>query len=435
MTDKRSINGQIFSLSWPAIITNITTPLMGLIDVAIVGHLGDASYIAAIALGSTLFNMLYWVLNFLRMGTSGLTAQAYGSGDGAEMMLTLKRSLAIAGVLSALVLGLAPLLGDTGLAILGAVADTRGAAHDYFMIAVLGAPAVLGGYALSGWFIGMQTSRPILIVALVTNLANIALSFTFVYGFDLSIAGVAMGTAISQWIGLAVSTWIARRLARTVNHRGGGRIFARAPIKKFFAVNRDIFLRTLCLVTVTTWFTHVGAVEGTSILAANTLLNQLFMIFSFFTDGFAFAGEAMAGRFAGARDMASLKTTVRMLFCWSGAIAVVFTVVYGLFGGAIIGLLTDSEETLAVARDYLMWAAAIPLCGFGAFTWDGIFIGLTRTRQMLISMAMAMVVFFIFLQVPIPDNHCLWAAFLAYLLARSVAQTILWRRVKNDFAE
>ena len=425
-----SLNHQILAIAWPAIVTNITTPLMGLIDVAITGHLGSSVFLAAIALGGTLFNMVYWLLNFLRMGTSGITARAAGAGDDRQALLTLARALAIAGAMSLVILAASPLIGSLGLDLLDSDNATRHEAYRYFMVAVWGAPAVLGNYALAGWFIGMQDSRPVMYSALTTNIANIILSLLLVYVCRLGIIGVAAGTATAQWCGLAVAVGMARKKISRLNARlTTDGIMERSRLREFFGINRDIMLRTLCIIAVTTWFTRAGASQGSLVLAANALLMQFFMLFSFFIDGFAYAAEAISGSAVGSGDKPRLHRAIRALFLWSGALALVFSALYFCVGESILGILTDDAATIDTAREYMAWIVVVPLAGFAAFTWDGICIGMASTRLMLVSMAISAALFFAayHLLTPALGNHALWLAFILYLSARGILQSILVR--------
>lgn len=429
---------RIIALAWPSIATNVTTPLMAMVDLAIVGHLGGMTSIGAVAMGGAMFNMLYWLTGFLRMGTSGFTAQAHGSGDKVAMSGTLARALAVALALSLPMIALSGLIADGMQAFMAPEGgDTVELARRYFDTAIWGAPAVLATYSLSGWFTGMQNTRPVLLMAVVQNVLNVILSLALVYVLGMDIEGVAMGTAVSQWIGALTGLAVSARLRHRNALPALGKAIRRAGVSlgRFFRVNIDIFLRTLCLVCVTLWFTRQGARTGADILAANTLLMQLFMLFSFFTDGFAFAGEALAGHFYGAGDDNSLRRCVRVLFLWGIALSTAFSLLYITGGNAILGLLTDDLTVLATATEYLPWAAAVPICGFAAFIWDGIFIGMTLTRQMLASMAVAMPVFFaidIWSAAPSAGSHAfdvndtLWLAFNAYLLCRGIVQTILF---------
>ncbi|MGM9861671.1 MAG: MATE family efflux transporter [Muribaculaceae bacterium] len=428
-----SINRDILALAWPAIVSNITTPLLGLVDVAIVGHVG-ASELAAIAVGGTLVNTLYWIFNFLRMGTGGLTAQAYGAQSSRSQRTVLAQSLMIAiGVGLALIL-CRRYIADVGLWLIDADAATAVPARCYFEIVLAGAPAMLASYALSGWFLGMQDSRTPMWMAVITNVSNIALSLTFVFGLNMKIEGVALGTLASQYIGVGICCVALSRkygISPVTAIRGADSLTA--GLSRFLRVNADIFMRTLCLVAVTLWFTHTGAGQGTVVLGANALLLQLFMLFSFFIDGFAFSAEALGGRHYGAGDMAALRATVRALAGWGAALALAFAAVYISVGNHILAMLTSQAAVRDMAEQYLAWAALVPVAGVAAFIFDGIFVGLTLTRAMLGSMAAAMVVFFAVLALAsmADANDTLWLAFNLYLFVRGAVQLMVYRRVMS----
>lgn len=416
----------ILRIALPAIITNITTPLLGLADIAITGRLGSASYIAALAVGTSLFNMVYWLLNFLRAGTSGLTAQAVGAGELTRRDDLLFRGMAIGAALGILAIVISPILATVFIPFMEADAVTSDIAEHYFLIVIWGAPAYLATYAISGWLLGNQNSVATLKMAVFTNLANITLSLCFVWIFKMKIEGVALGTAVSQWggciYGLRLTFKKYRPKFKTVKET-----FSRRELGRFFSLNFDIFLRTLCLVGVSLWFTRTGAKAGADILAANALLMQMFLLFSFFMDGFAYAGEALAGKELGAGNRVNLKFLEKDLMKWGLALSTVGLIVYFLGGELILGFLTDEEHVKNVAKDYLPWAVTIPLCGFMAFIYDGIFIGMSLTRKMLVSMLAAIIVFFAtyFILYPSLGNHALWLAFSLYLLTRGFAQTLL----------
>lgn len=422
------MNREILRLALPAIISNITTPLLGLVDTAITGHLGAAVYLAAIAVGSTMFSMIYWLMAFLRMGSSGMTAQAYGANDMPTCQEILRRGMAIALISSVLMIASSPWLSGLLLYLMDADPSTTLLARRYFLIVIWGAPAVLGTYAMSGWFLGMQDSRAPMWMAIVTNIVNIATSLVLVYGFEMKIEGVAIGTLVAQWIGFGVGIYFYMSYRKRLMISGMSK--TSVSMRRFFKVNSDIFLRTLCLVAVTVWFTRTGAQFGTSILAANALLMQLFILFSYFMDGFAFAGEALAGKYYGAKDPVRLLIAIKGIFHWGIGVAVLFTCIYILGGDWIVNLLTDDFGVRIAATTYLPWAIAVPAAGVVAFVWDGIFIGLTWTRQMLWTMIAAMIIFFIlyFILTPSVHNHGLWIAFVSYLLMRGIVQSIIYKK-------
>jgi len=426
------MNKRILGLAVPSIISNITVPLLGLVDVSIVGHLGSATYIGAIAVGGMLFSMIYWIFGFLRMGTSGLTAQAYGRRDLAEVILSFVRSIGIAFGLGLLLILLQYPILKVAFTLIDTTPAIKELASLYFRICIWGAPAVLGLYSFAGWFVGMQNSRFPMYIAITQNVVNIAASLFFVFVWNRGVAGVAMGTLVAQYAGLLMASllWYGyyRRLWPKLNWK---MLTDYEAMRSFFILNRDIFFRTLCLVAVTTYFTSRGAEQGDVILAVNTLLMQLFTLYSYIMDGFAYAGEALTGRYVGAHNRADLERMIRALFAWGIGLALTFTLLYGIGGSSFLGLLTNEREVLNASSDYFYWVLAIPLAGMAAFLWDGIYIGATASRQMLYSMLVASASFFLLqglLQQQM-GNHALWMAFIVYLFLRGLVQTGLARKI------
>ena len=422
---------QILKIALPAIVTNITVPLLGLVDTAIVGHMGSAAYIGAIAVGSMIFNLVYWLFGFLRMGTSGMTAQARGRRDLTEAAGILLRSMKVAGIVAlALVLLQWPLY-HLMLLLMAPTDDVRSLVDVYFYIVVWGAPAMLGLCSLSGWFIGMQNTRIPMFVSILQNVVNIVASLLLVYVFGLKVEGVALGTVIAQYAGFIVAVaflWkYYRKLFRSWNVVDRVHTF-----RAFLSVNRDIFLRTLCLVAVNLYFTSAGARQGAEILAVNTLLMQLYLLFSYILDGFAYAGEALGGRYWGAKDRYAYNDVVRRLFGWGALMTVVFTCIYVIGGMPFLRLLTNEPSVVEASKAYVWWAYLVPAAGVAAFVWDGIFIGTTQTRGMLLSSAIAALVFFVTATITIKTmgNHGLWLSMILYLATRGLVQTCLteWSR-------
>ena len=426
------MNRRILHLAIPSIVSNITVPLLGLVDVTIMGHLGATAYIGAIAVGGLLFNILYWNFGFLRMGTSGLTSQAYGRKDKEAEIRVLVQAVSV-GLFSALaMLILQYPIERLAFRLLDTSAEVEQYAVTYFRICIWGAPAVLAQYGFTGWFIGMQNSRYPMYIAIVMNVINIVCSSCFVFLFKMKVEGVALGTVVAQYSGvmMALGLWYYnyKELRGRITFKGSLQLIA---MRRFFAVNRDIFLRTLCLIGVTTFFTSTGARQGDVILAVNTLLMQLFTLFSYIMDGFAYAGEALSGRYVGACNLVQLKRAVKALFCWGVVLSLVFTLLYGIGGENFLGLLTNDTVVIETAGRYFYWVLAIPLAGFAAFLWDGILIGATATRFMLWAMFVASGSFFVIYYCfsGATNNHTLWLAFLVYLALRGIMQTIWSRRV------
>ena len=434
--DKR--NKQILKIALPSIVSNITVPLLGLVDVAIVGHLGAAAYIGAIAVGGMTFNVIYWIFGFLRMGTSGMTSQALGRRDLAETTRLLVRSVGIAFAVAAALIALQEPLRLASLSIMRPTAEVGALASTYFKILIYGAPAMLGLFSLSGWFIGMQNSRAPMAVAIVQNVVNIAASTLLVFGFGMKVEGVAFGTLTAQYAGFLMAlAMCAKGYGRLRRHFTWQGVWRREAMRHFFNVNRDIFFRTLCMVSVMLFFTSAGSWQGEVVLAVNTLLMQFYLLFSYVMDGFAYAGEALSGKYYGARNNAALRSTVGHLFLWGLLMAAGFTLVYGLGGDTFLSLLTDEPSVVAASHTYYYWALAIPLAGMAAFVWDGVFIGCTMTRGMLVSMFLAAVTFFTLYYVLRGSlaNHGLWAAFIAYMAVRGLAQTFIFRKARLTAAE
>lgn len=422
------MNKQILHIALPSIISNITVPLLALVDTTIVGHLGSASYIAAIALGGMIFNMIYWLFNFLRMGTGGLTAQAYGANQHQATSYILLRSLTIAGGIALTLLLLQRPIFQVTFHFVTATAEVRSLASIYFNILIWGAPAMLALYSFTGWFLGMQNARIPMCIAITQNVVNIAVSTLLVFGCHLKIEGVALGTLISQYTALLLAVIFCLTKFDVKQHFELKAILDINTLKRFFQINRDIFLRTLCLIAVTTYFTSAGSTQGELTLAANTLLMQFFIIFSYFMDGFAYAGEALGGRYFGAHDRLNFQRVTHCLFAWGGALSVLFFFIYFLSGTSLLHLLTDDSQVINRAQQYLPIIYFIPLISFAAFLFDGLYIGTTATRYMLISMFCASAAFFVLINVCTLSNTLLWLAFLVYLGGRGLMQAFLFKK-------
>ncbi|MDD6672060.1 MAG: MATE family efflux transporter [Prevotella sp.] len=431
---------EILSLAIPSIVTNITVPLLGLVDVAIVGHMGDASYIGAIAVGTMMMNVICWLFGFLRMGTSGMTSQAYGRGDSKEAATILFQAIALGAAIGILFVLFQPLLLRLFLFFMRPSDEIRAFASVYFHVCVFGLPAALVMYGLTGWFIGMQDTRTPMTVSIFQNIVNIMTSLLLVYVFGMKVEGVALGTLTAQYSGLLLALYILRRkyashyqllFSQFTLKPGDYSSFSyKHTLNRFFRVNRDIFLRTLFLVAVNAAFTSVGSRQGDVILAVNTLLFQFFTLYSYIMDGFAYAGEAICGKYYGAGNAPSFHACIRRLFAWGVIMTVVYTAAYYFGANDILHVLSNEQTVIEASEPYLLWVALIPVAGMGAFIWDGVFIGITDSRGMLLSCFVAAIVFAIMLSLffTTMGNHALWLALLSYLLARGVMQTILfWR--------
>ena len=438
---------QILQIALPSIVSNITVPLLGMIDVAIVGHMGSPVYIGAVAVGSMIFNLVYWLFGFLRMGSSGLTAQALGRRDLPEVTRLLVRSTALALGIALLLIVLQMPLKWLMFWLIGPTADVLPYATTYFYIVIWGAPASLALFSLMGWYIGMQNTRIPMFISIMQNIVNILASLMLVYGFGMKIEGVAWGTVIAQYAGLLVALGLlARYYRRLFRYEGNHNFSFLIPNFSFFKINRDIFFRTLCLVAVNLFFTSAGARQGAVILSVNTVLMQLYLFFSYFMDGFAYAGEALGGKAYGAHNRIAFRETLHRLWMWMVIVTLAYTLLYIIGGRWIVGLLTDEAHVIETSGDYVFWAWLIPAAGCVAFIWDGIFIGITATRGMLVSSFLSALIFFAICHIsfliphsstseaakPITTfhaNHFLWLAQIVYLAMRGLIQTI-WYRLK-----
>lgn len=427
------MNRQILRLAIPNIITNITVPLLGMVDTAIVGHIETQEgmdFIGAVAIGTMIFNLIYWNFGFLRMGTSGFTAQAYGANDKKEQTNILLRACFIALISSLVLILLQKPIGMVALMCIDDKNSLGSLAMQYFYIRIWAAPATLGMYAIKGWFIGMQDSKTPMWISILINILNIVFSLIFAIGMQMHIKGVAAGTLIAQWGGLLTTLFLWHKkyghLSKFADRKG---VLNKKKLSAFFKANADIFLRTLCLISVTTYFTIASSSMPYPLLAVNTLLMQLFTLFSYFMDGFAYASESLCGRFKGAGDGKSLAKCVRYILLWGVVLGIFFTLLYALFGNNILSLLTNQQNILEASRDYIIWTLFIPLCGCVAFLYDGILIGMTETRLMRNAIFVATALFFglYFGLRKSMGNNALWIAFLAYLLIRSSLMMYLSR--------
>ena len=421
---------RIFRLALPNIISNITVPLLGMVDMAIAGHLGSAIYIGAIALAGNIFNMVYLNFGFLRMSSSGFTAQAYGARNFSEAMNVLIRALVVAIGFGLLIFILQKPIEKIAVSFIQSGTETIANVQYYFRIAIWSAPAVLSVFAFNGWFIGMQNAQTPMVIAIINNVLNIVLSFTFVYGFDMGIKGIALGTMLSQIItfGITIGFWYRYygRLTKYINLKT---VLDPIALKSFFKVNGDTFIRTFMITLVTTFFTFASSSMGDTILAVNALLMQFFMLFSYFMDGFAYAGEALTGRFIGSKNKLLLRYMIQRLFFWGLMVSLVSAVIYLLFPSQILQILTDNHVVIDATKSFTFWIILIPITGFAAFLWDGIFIGATASKEMRNAMILSAITFFVcyYFTKSFLGNNALWLSFILYLFVRGLIMS-LWAK-------
>lgn len=427
------MNKKILHLAVPNIISNVTIPLLGLVDMALMGHLNSEVYIGAVSLGSVIFNFIYWGFSFLRMGTSGFTAQSYGENDRAESINILLRALLISSFISILIIILQVPIEWISFKAINGSDEVEALATEYFKIRIWAAPATLGLYALNGWFLGMQNSRYVMITSILANVFNLIFSFIFVYFLNYNSAGVAMGTVIAQYMGIVTGLFLLRKkyshLFKLASKKA---IMQVSVLKNFFRVNSDIFIRTFCVIFVFTFFTSKSASIDDHILAVNSILIQFLLLFSFFIDGFAFAGEALAGNYMGQKRKDLFRELTRRLFIWGGTLALVFSFLFLIGNRFIISLLTNQDDLYETAKHFIPWVVLTPIISFSSYIWDGIFIGVTASREMRNSMLAATLLLFapsfFFLQNQL-GNHALWLAMMAFMFGRGLFQTILYPKV------
>ncbi len=439
---KSSIDKDIIRLATPNIISNISIPLLGMIDLAIVGHLETDIYIGAIAIGTMIFNFIYWSFGFLRMGTSGLSAQAYGQKKHINQQKIIVQGLFLSLVISiSLIILQWPIAKLTFFLIEGTVGVEK-LALEYFYIRIWAAPATLGLYVFYGWFLGMQNAKIPMIIAISGNIINTIANLIFVYGFDMNSNGVAYGTVIAQYSSLIMAIYFMYKnfnshLKFSISIKN---FIQKSEIANFIKLNKDIFIRTLCLIAVFTFFTSSSAAQTNEILAINTLLLQFFMFFSFFEDGFAYAAEALVGKLIGQNARKDLTVLIKKLFKWGFIVSLVFSFIYLFFSNFFLGLLTNKTHLIEASQEYLIYIALIPIFSFASFIWDGIFIGATASKEMRNTMIIATLavffpLYFIFFKILNLENHSIWLALLLFLLARGIGQTILANsmlRIKNN---
>ena len=448
----KSINKDILKLAIPSILANITVPLVGMVDIAVAGHLdaGAAMMIGGIAIGSMLFDLLYWNFGFLRVGTGGLTAQAYGRGDRRECARIFARAAGIALACAMLLIAVQWIFVKAAFLVVDCTPQVQALASKYFFIRIWAAPATLSLMAFKGWFIGMQDSVSPMAVDLVVNGMNVLMSIVLALGINIGgwhydgmgFSGIAAGTVCAQYSGLLTAAGImlfkyARTTFSKLEAGDLGSVFKGGETRRFFVMNADLFVRSLCFIAIYIGFTVISARYGDVLLAVSSIMMKLLMIFSYFTDGFAYAGEALTGRYVGAQDKPMLRQTVRWTFVWSMGIAVIFMGIYHFAGVPMLKMMTSDMTVVDAARGYLPWLLLMPITGCAAFTWDGIYIGATASKAIRNSMLWAVAGFAGVWAVGQAFHglsseaymHILMGAYFAHLLARTVYLSLRYRPV------
>ncbi len=428
-------HARVWALAGPIMLSNLSTPLLGAVDTAVVGHLPDPAYIGGVAVGAVIFNFLYWGFGFLRMGTTGFTAQAFGAGDAAELRAALARPLLLAGVLGALLILLQAPIGWLAFALFDASDQVENLAQSYYAIRIWSAPAALANYAMIGWLLGSRRAGAVLLIQVVLNGINIVLDLVFVVGLGWGVEGVALASLLAELgavvLGLAV---VARALAGVEGTWDWPRILARERIVVLLRANLDILVRTLCLVVAFAYFTARSATMGDVLLAGNAILLQLQGFTAYGLDGFAHAVEVLAGNALGARSRPAFREAVRVSTLWALGTAGAMTGLYLVLGAPIIALFTDIEAVRRVAEVYLPWVIVAPLVSVWSFQLDGIFIGTTRTRDMRNAMVLSLAIYLgaCWILVPALANHGLWLAYTILMVARAGTLGWLYPRLENS---
>ena len=417
------MNKAVLKLALPSILANITVPLVGMVDVGVVGHIGDAVAIGGMAISTMLFDLLYWNMGFLRVGTGGMVAQALGRRDLASAMKIFTQGIGTALSIALIIFAIQYLYIDIALSFINCSPQVAEYARQYYFIRIWAAPATLSLFVFKGFFIGMQNAVSPMIADITVNVANLGLCLLFAVKFGMGFKGIAWAVFAAQYTGLALCIALFliyyRRLFKYANLKESLRI---KDLGRFFSVNGNLFVRSVCFLFIYVGFTSLSANYGDTQLAVGTIIMKLLMLFSFFIDGFAYAGEALAGKYIGAKDGPLLKLSVRVIFRWCLWMAVASTVIYVLGGKQMFALMTDKADVIEASLPFLVWLWVMPALSTAAFVWDGIYIGATSTRSIMWGMILAAAAFFAFYYAirPLWGIQALYAAYMAHIIVRSV---------------
>jgi MATE family multidrug resistance protein len=427
-------NARVFAIAAPAMLANLTTPLLGVVGTAVIGRLGEAHLLGGVAMSAVVFDCIFWLFGFLRMGTVALTAQALGAGEENEQRAVLARALIVAAVIGLVLIGAQVPLARVIYDLMGGSAAVREAAETYFFVRVWSAPFALGNYSILGWLVGLARTGRALALQILINCINMAATAWFVLGLDFGIAGAGYAAVLAEAIGLAAGLVVAWRLTGG-RHAALALVLDRVKIVRMLAVNRDIMIRTAALIAAFTFFTAQGARAGDVTLAANAVLHNFTLIGSFFLDGMAVAAEQLCGRTVGARDGTGFSRAVKLVLGWGFAFGVAASAMFFVAGDAMIDLMTTSADVRLEARHYMTFAALAPVMGVLAYTYDGIFIGATWTRAMRNLMVTALAIYLaVWWATQGLGNSGLWIAILTFLAARGLLQACFYPRlVKGTF--
>ena len=439
----KSLNSHILRLAIPSILANITIPLVGLVDTAIVGHIANATAIGGIAIGTMLFDLLYWNFGFLRVGTSGMTAQAFGRGDRVECARLLSQSVGIALIGAALIWLIQWLFVNLVLLLVPCSPEVASFAREYFFIRIWAAPATLSLMAFKGWFIGMQDTVSPMITDILVNVVNMAVSYVLAVYTPMGALGVALGTVIAQFTGLTAAIIL---LLVKYRHLWQGLsplrlAFDGQGMRRLLSLNGNLFVRSLCFMVVYVGFTSLASQYGDVELAVSTIMMKLFMLFSYFVDGFAYAGEALVGKYIGlnqesgvkSQDQSDISRVVGLLFAWSLGVGILFTLIFALWSCGFYRAMTSDTTVLARLADYTAWLIAMPIVSTLAFMWDGVYAGATAGKQIRNAMIYAALAFVIgyLATYPYLDVMSIYIAYFAHLAARVLYLTFSWKKVQQ----
>jgi MATE family multidrug resistance protein len=430
----KTINHKIWGIAWPAILSNISIPMLGLVDAAILGHIESTQYLGAVAIGGALLSFLYWGFNFLRMGTTGLVAKAMGAGEQQEAALILAQSCILAIILAIVVTALHPLWFGLGFTLMATQADITSLADSYATIRVSSAPAVLVTYAIVGWFIGRANTRWPMIIVVITNAVNIGLDFLFIIELQMFSDGAALATVIAEYLGCALAFYgVWRNFPRNLDSRFYAKLKSWPAYRRLLRSNTNLFVRTICLLFSFAFFTAMGDKLGSDVLAANTLMMQLVLMAAYGMDGFAFAAEALTGNRLGARDLKGFYQAVRYCSYWCALTAGLMSACFALFHPQLFSMMTNIDAGLLLLAQYVPWLILLPLVAAPSYLLDGVFIGSAETRYMMATML------FCLLAVYLPTwfftrdfgNHGLWLAFSVFNGARGASLYLCYLQISK----
>ena len=425
------MNRELLRLAIPNIISNISIPLLSSVDTLLMGHLSPA-HLGAVGIGSMIFNFFYWNFGFLRMGTTGITAQAYGRGDNNDISNTLGRAIIVSLAIAFLLLIFQKPIANASFSLMNVLDSQWDMVGEYFFIRLYAAPATLALYALIGWFFGMQNAIIPLILTIFINVVNIAFSVFFVHYLDMEISGVAWGTVIAQYSGLSLGLiLIFAKYRPYITGQSLKALSKISELKQFLLINRDIFFRTICLTFVFAFFYSKSSEAGDLVLASNVILMQFLNWMSYGIDGFAYATESLTGKYFGKKNIEKLNQAIRLSFIWGGVVAVSFSLLYAFGGTILISIFTNQEEVRSFTRPFLIWMIITPIAGFWSYIWDGIFVGITASKAMRNSMVISLGIYFlIFYSLRgLAINDLLWLSLIMFLVARGAIQSIMfWQK-------